>query len=48
MIWSNGKKYVGEFKNSKPHGRGKFYLDNNENYEVTFNNGKITRSVNMN
>ena len=26
MIWENGSKYVGEFKNSSMHGKGTFYF----------------------
>jgi hypothetical protein len=31
--YSNGNKYEGDFKNSKPHGKGVYTWINGENYE---------------
>ena len=35
-IWSDSKKYVGEFRNGKKHGYGSFYLDGELVYEGTW------------
>ena len=35
-IWSENKKYIGEFRNGKKHGFGKFYLDGELVYEGTW------------
>ena len=36
LIWSENKKYIGEFRNGKKHGFGKFYLDGELVYEGTW------------
>ena len=35
-IWNENKKYVGEFRNGKKHGFGKFYLNGELVYEGTW------------
>ncbi|MGH1338911.1 MAG: caspase family protein [Aureispira sp.] len=40
FIYKNGDKYIGEFKNSVPHGRGAYYGKNGSVYKGPFVNGK--------
>ena len=45
IIWKTGKKYIGSFKNDKPHGKGIFYVNSNEGYNVLFDRGKIVKTA---
>ena len=40
FIFDNGDKYIGEFKNSLPHGRGAYYNKNGSTYKGPFTEGK--------
>lgn len=40
FIYDNGDKYIGEFKNSVPHGRGAYYNKDGSMYKGPFVNGK--------
>lgn len=40
FVYKNGDKYIGEFKNSVPHGRGAYYGVNGSVYKGPFVNGK--------
>ncbi|MFK7795825.1 MAG: caspase family protein [Aureispira sp.] len=40
FLYRNGDKYIGEFKNSVPHGRGAYYGKNGSVYKGPFVNGK--------
>ncbi len=39
--FSNGNKYIGEFKNDKINGLGKMEFQNKDKYEGTFKDGKM-------
>ncbi len=41
VLIENGEKYIGEFKNGRPHGMGKFILPNGSVYTGSVVNGKI-------
>jgi hypothetical protein len=38
--WKDGRKYIGKFKNGKPHGKGKDFATDGSIYEGTFVNGQ--------
>ena len=44
IVWKTGKRYIGSFKNDRPHGKGVFYINSNEGYNVLFDRGKIVKT----
>jgi len=41
LIWDNGIKSIGDFKNNKMEGKGKMIWKNEDEYEGDFINGKF-------
>lgn len=41
-MWNDGTKYIGQFLNGAPHGRGKLILDNCDTYEGEWKNDQAS------